>query len=156
MNKSKSPKPYDERTDHEKLHSSWKKARAQFSRSDWSASVARVATAAELAANIYVRRYLLDEYNLPSAFVDSLLKDANGIFGKFTRLVKPIAVQRETWTEVKKIQKSHIEPLNDKRNEVVHSGRFMNRGEAVEIFTHGLAIIKTLASAEATGLNIPN
>ncbi|MBU2827847.1 hypothetical protein [Acidithiobacillus ferriphilus] len=155
MTKSKSSKPYDERTDHEKLHSSWKKARAQFKRKDWSASVTRVATAAEIATNIYVRGYLVDEYHLPWGFVDNLLKDTSGIFGKFLRLVQPIARQRETWTNIKKIQEKHIQLLNDHRNEVVHSGRFKNRGKAVEAFTHGLAVINTLTPFEAKGLEVP-
>ena len=155
MGKSNSPKPYDERTDHEKLHSSWKKARAQFNREDWSAAITRVATSAEIATNIYVRRYFVDECELPLALVDRLLKDANGILGKYLRLVQPIALQRGTWTEIKKIQKPHIGPLNEYRNDVVHSGRFMNRGETLEVFSHGLAIVKALAPVEANGLDIP-
>lgn len=156
MPKLKKPKkPYSKRTDHEKLESSWKKARAQFKRKDWSASITRVATASEIATNIYVRGYLVEERQLPQEFVDELLKDANGIMGKFTRLIRPIALQRKTWTTIKKIQKKHIQPLNNHRNEVVHSGRFKKKEHVIEIFNHGLEIIKMLAPKEAQGLEAP-
>lgn len=124
MAKSKFTKvPYDERPDHQKLLSNWKKATGLYDREDWSACIMRVATATEIAVNIYIRHYLQEQHNLPEQFVDSLLRSANGINGKFRQLITPVSKCLGTWNEVKSIQKK-IEALNSHRNEIAHSGKF--------------------------------
>src|SRR5215471_2054346 len=107
--------PYDKRTDAQKLESNWRKARALYGRKDWSASITRAATSAEIAANIFVRRFLLDEYNLPAAYVDVLLFSANGLDGKFKRLIQPAAEHRGTLSKLKPLQKK-IAELHNHRN----------------------------------------
>ncbi|PCI62646.1 MAG: hypothetical protein COB35_03210 [Gammaproteobacteria bacterium] len=84
-----SKKPYEERSDDEKLLSNLKKASGLYGREDWSACIMREATATEIASNIFIRNYLLIENSLPHEFVDSLLLSANGIKGKFKQLVTP-------------------------------------------------------------------
>lgn len=78
---------YSDRTDLEKLQSQWTKMNALRRREDWAAAVVRAATAAEIAANIAVRQRFAGV--LSSAFIDSLLDWANGIRGKFQRLLIP-------------------------------------------------------------------
>lgn len=146
--------PYDERSDDEKLESNWKKAKGLYNREDWSACVMRVATSAEIAANIYVRQFLLTDHNLPSSFVDSLLKGANGLDGKFNRLIAPAAKERGTWGNLKGLG-AKIKSLNTHRNQVAHEGRFKNRSDARVAFEHSLAIIKLLAPADSAKLNLP-
>lgn len=145
---------YDERTDDEKLESNWRKARNLFGRKDWSASVLRAATAAEISANIYVRQFLLTEYNIPKSYVDALLVSANGLDGKFKRLIKPAAEFRKTWSGLKHVQK-RIESLHEHRNGVVHSGKFKSEMDARSAFESSLAIIKALAPNESKKLALP-
>ena len=147
--------PYDERTDDQKLESNWTKARKQFERKDWSACVMRVATSAEIAANIYIRQFLLVEHPLPPKFVDALLLSANGLDGKFKRLIKPAAEHRGTWSQLKPLQKK-IESLHEHRNSIAHAGKFKKRSEAKAAFEHSLAIIQALAPDESAKLALPH
>jgi hypothetical protein len=146
--------PYSERTDDQKLESNWSKACKQFGRNDWSACVVRVATAAEIAANIYVRQFLLVQHSLPTSYVDALLIGANGLDGKFKRLIRPAAEVLGTWAAIKTVQK-RIESLHDHRNGVVHSGKFKNRLDAVTAFSDSLEIVRHLAPDESTKLALP-
>jgi hypothetical protein len=154
VGKRKPKVPYDERSDDEKLESNWKKAKAQFDRKDWSASVLRAATAVEISANIYIRRFLIDGYSLPNTFVDALLLSANGIDGKFKRLVKPAAEFEGTWKEISKVQKK-IEGINKQRNGVAHAGKFKNKSDAKAVFLNALEAIRALAPNEAKKLGLP-
>lgn len=154
MKNSKNKIPYDERTDDEKLVSNWKKATALFGRKDYSAAVIRVATSTEIATNIYIRHYLQEEHQLPEEFVNSLLFSANGISGKFKKLVMPASTCRGSWDEVKKIQKK-IESINRQRNEVAHSGKFKNKKDTKSVFKNSLEVILTLAPAAAGSLSLP-
>jgi hypothetical protein len=146
--------PYTERSDDEKLQSNWRKAKKQYGRKDWSACVMRVATSAEIAANIHVRRYFLGEHNLPESVVDALLFSANGLPGKFRNLVKPIAEHRGSWETIRTLQ-DKISALNKHRNFVAHAGVFKNKAEAKEAFILSIEIIQGLAPEEAAKIKIP-
>lgn len=154
MGNRKSKVPYDERSDDEKLESNWKKAKAQFDRKDWFASILRAATAVEISANIYIRRFLIDGYDLPDTFVDALLLSANGIDGKFKRLVRPAAEVKGTWKEISKVQKK-IEGINKQRNSVAHAGKFKNKSDAKAVFQNALDAIRALSLNEAEKLELP-
>lgn len=140
----KSKKPYDERSDDEKLLSNWKKAVGLFEREDWSASIMRVATASEIASNIYIRHYLQESHDLPEEFVNSLLKSANGIAGKLRQLIIPASKASNTGEEIKQIQKK-IESINTHRNEVAHAGKFKNKKDAKLVFEYATEVISLLA-----------
>lgn len=146
--------PYEERTDEQRLKSNWMKARGQFDREDWSACIVRGATSAEIAANIYIRQFLLVDYKLSRKFVDALLLGANGLDGKFKRLIKPAAECLGNWKELRPLQKK-IELLNGHRNGVVHGGKFKNKRNAMSVFEYSLTIIHALAPQEAAGLSLP-
>ncbi|MEP4546979.1 MAG: hypothetical protein ABJ000_12430 [Saccharospirillum sp.] len=137
-------KPYDERTDDEKLLSNWKKAVGLFEREDWSASIMRVATSSEIASNIYVRHYLQERHGLPGDFVNSLLKSANGMAGKLRQLITPAAKSLGKWDEIKSIQQK-IDSINTHRNEVAHAGKFKNRKDARVVVEHAIEVIGILA-----------
>jgi hypothetical protein len=51
-------KPYADRTDVERLQSTWRKLSGLMNRKEWSSAVTRAATAAEIAANIAIRHEL--------------------------------------------------------------------------------------------------
>lgn len=146
--------PYEERTDDERLESNWKKARKLFERDDYSASIIRAATASEIAANIYIRHFLISEHKLPPQYVDSLLISANGLDGKFNRLIKPAAQHRKTWEKLKSIQKL-ITTLHEHRNAIAHAGYFKNKDDAKESLSSSLAIIQALAPNESAKLILP-
>jgi hypothetical protein len=145
---------YDERTDDQRLESNWTKGRKQFARKDWSACVVRAATSAEIAANIYIRGFLLTDHALPPKFVDALLLSANGLDGKFKRLVKPAAEHRGNWNDLKSLQRK-IESLNEHRNGIVHAGKFKSKKDAKSAFEHSLSIIQALAPDESAKLDLP-
>jgi hypothetical protein len=153
-NRNLSEIPYDERTDDQRLESNWRKARGLFKRGDYSASVIRAATSAEIAANIYVRHFLRTEYELPAQYVDALLFSANGLDGKFKRLIRPAAEHRGTWGKLKPLQKK-ITSLHEHRNSIAHSGYFKNEDEAMEALENGLEIIHALAPKESKKLALP-
>lgn len=145
--------PYDERTDDQKLESNWNKALKLFERKDWSACIVRAATSAEISANIYIRNFLSNNFNLPASYVDALLIGANGLDGKFKRLIAPAAKHLGTWNELKVLQKK-IEFLNDHRNGVVHGGKFKSKTDAKAVIEHSLIIIKGLSPHEALKLDL--
>lgn len=88
-------KPYEERTDLEKIQSQWNKLSGLHSREEWSAAIVRAATAAELAANFAIRKEFESRSKFDSKFVDSLLRWANGLAGKIDRLLIPLSVGEE-------------------------------------------------------------
>lgn len=137
-------KPYNERNDDEKLLSNWKKAVSLFEREDWSASIMRIATSAEIASNIYIRHYLQERYGLPKDFVDSLLKSANGIAGKLRQLITPAAKSLDEWDEIKSIQQK-IDSINTHRNQVTHAGKLKSRKDAKVVFEHAIEVVGILA-----------
>ena len=153
MGGKRSKTPYEERSDEDKLRSNWKKATGLFGRKDWSAAIVRASTAVELAANIYIRRFL-GGYDVPGSFIDSLLSNANGINGKFHRLVKPAAQVDGQWQELSKIGRK-IQGINAHRNGVAHSGKFKRKQDATTVFTNALEVIVHLAPTEAAGLKLP-
>ena len=112
-------------------------------RHEWSAAIVRAATAAEIAANIAVRHELVTQRQLESTYVDSLLKWANGLDGKLTRLLMPLPMEREK-KDVIRHAKSVSAHINKQRNEVVHSGHFMNQQEAVETREHARSFVDSL------------
>lgn len=146
--------PYDERTDDQRLESNWRKARVLFKRNDYSAAIMRAATSAEIAANIYIRHFLSTEHGLPSSYVDALLISANGLDGKFKRLIRPAAEYRGNWGALKSLQKK-IEVLHEHRNSIAHAGYFKDKDEAKVVFDSAINIIQALAPGESQKLKLP-
>lgn len=122
-------------------------------RKEWSAAVVRAATAAEIAANIAVRQELETKRDLDKAFVDSLLKWANGLDGKLTRLMVPLPMDKATKVVVRKA-KTASRHINKKRNEVVHSGHFMNQEEASEIQNRTRSFVNSLVGVYHEGYSV--
>lgn len=125
-------KPYADRTDLERLQSSWRKLSGLMNRKEWSSAVTRAATAAEIAANIAIRHELQEERKVESEFVNHLLKWANGLAGKLDRLLRPLCRSDGRKERIKALQRT-ASRINEQRNDVVHSGAFMNEGEAKEV-----------------------
>jgi len=138
------PKPkYADLNDIEKIEKQWHKMSGLHSREDWSAAIVRAATAAEIAANYAVRQEFAARSKFDRRFVDKLLRWANGIDGKLTRLLVPLHAGGEHENAISKL-KALTEEMNTKRNEIVHSGNFMNRQEAKEVIAHAKIFVETL------------
>ncbi len=124
-----SRKPYKERTDLERIQSQWNKLGGLHTREEWSATIVRAATAAELAANFAIRKEFGSRSKFDVKFVDSLLRWANGLAGKIDHLLIPLTVGEKHQKIIKKL-KAMSEEINGKRNAIVHQGEFCNAEEA--------------------------
>jgi hypothetical protein len=138
MERNKSHKP-----DLEQIRSNWNKTLALFEKKEWSSAVIRAAITIEVAANLVIREELESKRQLESDFVDHLLIWANGIQGKFTRLILPVIKNTERFATFKKIQEQ-VSYISEERNSVVHSGISKQRRTAERVVTIAREIIETL------------
>jgi hypothetical protein len=136
-------KPYEERTDLEKIQSQWNKLSGLHAREEWSAAIVRAATAAEIAANFAIRKEFASRSTFDSKFIDNLLHWANGIAGKIDRLLIPLSVGEKHHKTVKKL-KSASQWINTKRNAIAHQGEFCNAMEAETSIQQSRQFIETL------------
>ena len=122
-------KPYERRTDAEKVFDNWTKTLGLFERGEYSVAIVRAAISMELAANLVVRAELLTNRSLPADFVGHLLKRANGLTGKFENLIYPILKGSPRYQSLKALS-TDWRWVNKERNSVVHSGQFKNKKTA--------------------------
>lgn len=146
--------PYEDRSDPEKLHSNWTKTAGLLKRGEYSLAVVRAATCIELAANIVVRRKLVDDAHLPLPFVNSLLMLANGLRNKIQRLIQPMYKGTVHENELASLAKKILK-INDHRNRIVHSGDFRGKKSAEEIVTKTEQIIREMLQICQTGVSFP-
>jgi hypothetical protein len=137
-------KKYEELTDLEKIQKQWHKLFGLHTREEWSAAIVRTATAAEIAANFAIRSEFLSRSQLDSQFVDSMLRWANGLAGKFDRLLVPLSVSDPAKKTAMKKLNTIAKEISDKRNAVVHQGEFCNEIEAKKIISKTEEFITTL------------
>lgn len=140
-----SSKPYEQRTDLEKIQSQWNKLTGLHSRNESSSAIVRAATAAELAATFAIRKEFESKSQFDKAFIDSLLIWANGIAGKMDRLLIPATKGTKHHKTITKL-KATSESINKKRNAVAHQGEFCNPTEANEIIDLSREFIETLVN----------
>lgn len=136
-------KPYDRRTDLEKLQSQWNKLSGLHTNEEWSAAVVRAATAAEIAANLAVREEFGNQSKFSAEFIDTMLRWANGLDGKISRLLLPLSAGKkhhETINGLKQVSKT----INDVRNRIVHRGEFCSRKKANDTIEETRAFVVTL------------
>jgi hypothetical protein len=125
-------KPYNERTDLQKIKSQWVKISGLHSERQFSAAMVRCATAAEIAANLAIRKEFKRQSNLAANTVDSFLVWANGLSGKMNRLLLPLRFNCNRRDSDFKILNDQAERINRQRNAIVHSGEFANKEKALE------------------------
>jgi len=136
-------KPYEERTDLEKIQSQWNKLTGLHSREEWSAAIVRAATAAELAANFAIRKEFEAKRKFDSKFINSLLRWANGLAGKIDRLLIPLSVGEKQHKTIKKL-KAASDKINATRNAIAHQGEFCNETEAKAAIQQSREFIEVL------------
>jgi len=133
-------KPYEERSDLEKIQSQWHKLTGLHTREEWSAAVVRAATAAELAANFAIRKEFEKQSNVRKAFVDDLLIWANGLRGKLDHLLLPITKGTVRFDDLKTLHKLAGD-INTVRNGIAHQGHFCDEDEAKKIIEDARKVI---------------
>jgi hypothetical protein len=121
--------PYASRSDLQKIQSQWTKLSGLHTREEWSAAIVRAATGAELAATFAIRQEFAVRSTFDSAFVDSLLRWANGLAGKIDRLLIPLSAGGDKHEAMRALRPSS-ERINAIRNRVAHQGEFCNEDEA--------------------------
>lgn len=134
-------KPYNERTDIERLEAQWTKLSGLLERSDWSAAVVRAATATEIAVNFAIRKEFEDQSEIKGKSVDLFLKAANGLQGKVDKLLLPLVFGTPKYAAVTALKKQ-AETINSRRNKIVHSGEFSNADEANSLITTCKAFVE--------------
>jgi len=139
----KSPKPYAQRTDLERIESQWRKLTGLHSREEWSAAVVPAATAAEIAANLVIRREFATRSRFDTKFVDGLLTWANGLSGKMDHLLLPLYEGHSRHGTLKRLKAASAK-VNSLRNDIVHRGIFCNEGEARAAIGHARTFVETL------------
>jgi hypothetical protein len=137
-------KPYDQRSDLEKLRAQWTKATGLLrSKNQWSAAFLRAVIAVEIAANFAIRREFESKSRFADRFVDRILIWANGINGKFDHLLKPLHHGRRTASTIASLYVD-VQQINRKRNAIMHSGEFMDEEEARLLVEKIRRVIETL------------
>ncbi len=133
-------KAYEDRTDIEKIQSNWKKLSGLYSRGEWSSSIVRAATAAEIASNLVVREELQNTKGIDEPFVNHLMMWANGIQGKFQKLILP-AVEGKGYAQAFRELSTDIGDINKIRNGIVHAGKFADSAPAHELLVKARRVI---------------
>ena len=136
-------KPYEERTDLERINSQWTKLTGLHTREEWSAAIVRAATAAEIAANFAIRSEFSERSEFDAKFVNGQLRWANGISGKIDRLLLPLFEGKKQYKIVQPL-KSIAAKINKERNAVVHQGEFRDEDEATAVIGQAKLFIETL------------
>jgi hypothetical protein len=151
--RKRNEKAYDDHTDLEKIQRQWKKLSGLRSRREWSAAVVRAATAAEIAANLAVRSEFAKRSQFDPAFVDDLLKWANGLSGKLEKLLTPLHRGGDHERMISTLRTT-AKPINDKRNAIVHRGEFCSEAVAKEVVAHAKLFVETLVGLYEPGFEL--
>lgn len=124
-------KPYDKRTDLEKIQSQWNKLSGLHTNEEWSAAVVRAATAAEIAANLAVREEFGNQSKCSAEFINKMLHWANGLDGKLSRLLLPLSAGKKHHETINGLRRLS-ERIGGVRNGIVHRGEFCSKNKATE------------------------
>ncbi len=149
-----SKKPYNERTDLEKLQSQWTKLSGLHARDEPSAAIVRCATAAEIAANYAVRSEWSQKTQFDAAIVDQFLRWANGLPLKVERLFVPVYFAAPRTSPIAKALIKSAATINAVRNAVVHQGSFSNTVEAEAVVAEAKAFINMIVGLSIDGFDI--
>ncbi|MBA4760879.1 hypothetical protein [Sphingomonas sp.] len=144
-------KPYNERSDLEKLRAQWTKLSGLHQRDEPSAAIVRCATAAEVAANYAIRAEWSRRTDFNAAVIDHFLRWANGLQLKITKLFVPVHFPNPARNPTAKALINSAEKINAVRNAVVHQGSFSNTEEAQAAIEEAKAFINMIV-----GLSIPD
>ncbi|MBE3880063.1 hypothetical protein HJ161_23855, partial [Vibrio parahaemolyticus] len=143
----------EDRTDLEKIQSNWKKVKWFISKKRMVKLSVRAATAAEIAANLVVREELENQKGIDTPFVNHLMIWANGIQGKYQKLIMA-SVKGKPQEESFKALSSKIGKVNKRRNQIVHGGHFDNSDTAHEVIMEAKELIQVLVGYYTPGFEL--
>ena len=146
-------KPYNQRSDIDRIESQWRKLTGLHSREEWSAAIVRAATAAEIAANLAIRKEFAARSQFDAKFIDSLLRWANGLAGKIDHLLLPLNAGNQNRAKIQKLT-SVASRINNVRNDIVHRGIFCNEAEARDVIGQAKIFIETLVQIHEPGFKL--
>jgi hypothetical protein len=149
-----SKRPYNERTDLEKLQSQWTKLSGLHGRDEPSAAIVRCATAAEIAANYAVRTEWAQKTQFDAPIIDQFLRWANGLPLKVERLFVPVYFATSKTSPTARALIKSAEKINAVRNAVVHQGSFSNTKEAEKVIAEAKAFINMIVGLSIEGFDI--
>lgn len=148
---------YSQRDDFEKIQAQWTKLTGLHNREEWSAAVIRAATAVELAANVVIRSEFKERGSFDQAFVDSLLKWANGLGGKIDKLIEPLWKHHEPKTLKERGRLlSLAKEINKERNDIAHSGIFYGEKKATTLIDKCKVCVEGLVSPYNNQFSLKN
>jgi hypothetical protein len=136
-------KPYDKRSDIDKIRAQWKKLSGLHGRDEPSAAIVRCATAAEIAANLAIRKEFEKQTTFDAVTVDGFLVWANGLSGKMNRLLLPLRYGGARTAEFKRLAEL-AQKIHDIRNDVVHRGTFSTAKRADDVIEKAKEFVETL------------
>ena len=149
-----SRKPYNERTDLEKLQSQWTKLSGLHGRDEPSAAIVRCATAAEIAANYAVRTEWGKKTQFDAAIVDQFLRWACPGGREENGYEQALDLQWETICPTARALISSAGKINTVRNAVVHQGSFSNKEEAEAVIAVAKTFINMIVGLSIDGFDI--
>lgn len=120
---------YSQLSIEEKLEKNWIRTLAHFDKGEYSGAIVRCVTCLELATTMLLRWELEGEYGLPVKFVETQLKNAGGIKGKFCDIFLPLVNDWEFHQHYKD-QWKYIDKIVKVRNRIVHGGEHRSKRSA--------------------------
>jgi hypothetical protein len=139
MGTSRFDKPYDQRTDAEKVETNWVKTRGLFDREDWSMAVVRAAISLELAADLAVYVILRNQYERTK--IKSLLRACRGINKKFKKYILPSVAGTAHEQEMQDLFDKASE-VSGQRNQICHNGTLLNDEEAKTLIATAYGVLE--------------
>ena len=86
-------------------------------------------------------------------FINHLLIWANGLKGKFSKLLIPITKKEEYHNSIKELEPK-IDKINKERNAIVHSGRFKSKTTAIRVIKKVRHLICTIVDIYYDGFKL--
>lgn len=154
QNKKRDKKPYNKRTDIERIASQWRRIGKLHDLDEYSSAIIRCAIAAEIAANHAIRT----EFRLrgfSENATDEFLRWANGLDGKMTRLLKHTRFSDETDKVIYERLRTLSTSIATVRNKIAHSGTFSTSREARKAVSECKKFIETLVSLYDNSFSLP-
>lgn len=124
-----SHKPYSRASDAKKVQVNWHSSCLSYIRNEYSMAIVRSAVCIELAATLAIRIELIKNRRLEPQFVDHLLRWANGLNGKFEKILYPLLDGTPRGTNLKSLARVWRK-VSAERNAIAHSGHFKKASTA--------------------------
>lgn len=148
-----SRKPYSRASDVRKVQINWHSSCLSYINHEYSMAIVRSAVCIELAATLAIRIELIKNRRLEPQFVDHLLRWANGLNGKFEKILYPLLDGTPRGANLRSLAKVWRK-VSAERNAIAHSGHFKKASTARHHLDLAYAVITGIASEYHVDLKI--